>query len=187
MNERTLSGRYSRLSNSLSLNKNIRYRQTKRNKFQWQRWYRLYYLRLLRWRGKPEFIARGLALGVFSGCFPFFGLQIFIGIILATILRGSKVAAATATWISNPLTYVPLFIFNYQVGKLILGIEIELDQQLDLDSFSSFMELGFAFAATLIFGCFLVGSIAGLLTYFISLRFLKRLRQKRKNYIDYRL
>jgi uncharacterized protein (DUF2062 family) len=177
----------SRLSNSFFSRKKIRYRQTKRDLFKWQRWYRLYYLRLLRWREKPQFIARGLALGVFSGCFPFFGLQIIIGVILATLLRGSKVAAAAATWISNPLTYVPLFIFNYQVGKFIVGIEIELDNQLDLDSFSSFMELGFAFAATLLVGCFVVGLIAGLITYFISLRCLKRLRQKQKRYMDYRL
>ncbi|MBE9168040.1 DUF2062 domain-containing protein [Pleurocapsales cyanobacterium LEGE 06147] len=177
----------SRLSNFFSSRKNICYRQTKRNQFWWQRWYRLYYLRLLRWQGKPEFIARGLALGVFSGCFPFFGLQIIIGVILATLLRGNKVAAAAATWISNPFTYVPLFIFNYQVGKFILGIEIELDKQLDLDSFSSFMELGFSFAATLVFGCFMVGLIVSLLTYFVSLHFFKRFRQKRKRYIDYRL
>lgn len=177
----------SRLSNSFFSRKKLRYRQTKPNQFWWQRWYRLYYLRLLRWREKPQFIARGLALGVFSGCFPFFGLQIIIGVILASLLKGSKVAAAAATWISNPLTYVPLFIFNFQVGELILGIKIELDRQLDLDSFSSFMELGFAFAATLLVGCFVVGLIAGLITYFVSLPCLKRLRQNKKRYINYRL
>jgi uncharacterized protein (DUF2062 family) len=176
----------SRLSNSLSSRKNIRYRQTKPDRFWWQRWYRLYYLRLLRWRGKPEFIARGLALGIFSGCFPFFGLQIIIGVILATLLRGSKVAAATATWISNPLTYVPLFIFNYQVGKLILGIEIKLDRQLDLDSFSSFMDLGVTFASTLLVGCLIVGLAVALVTYLISLRFLKRSHRKSKRFTEYR-
>ena len=175
----------SRLSNSFSSRKNVRYRQIKRDRFWWQRWYRSCYLRLLRWRGKPQFIARGLALGVFSGCFPFFGLQIIIGVILATLLRGSKVAAAAATWISNPLTYVPLFIFNYQVGKFILGIEIKLDRQLDLDSFSSFLDLGVTFASTLLVGCFIVGLVLALVTYFIGLRFLKRLHLKRKRYIDY--
>ncbi len=170
----------SRLSNSLASRKHIRYRQTKRDRFWWQKWYRSCYLCLLRWGGKPQFIARGLALGVFSGCFPFFGLQIIIGVILATLFRGSKVAAAAATWISNPLTYVPLFIFNYQVGKLILGIEIKLERQLDLDSFSSFMELGFAFAATLFVGCFVVGLAAALVTYFLSLLVLKRLHRSKK-------
>ena len=28
---------------------------------------------------------------------------------------------AAGTWISNPLTYVPLYWFNYQLGSLLLG------------------------------------------------------------------
>ena len=58
--------------------------------------------------------ARGIALGVFSGCFPFFGFQTLIGIILARLFKGNLLLAAAATWISNPLTYIPLFWLNYK-------------------------------------------------------------------------
>ncbi len=65
--------------------------------------------------------ARGLAAGVFMGCFPFFGLQILLGVALASLVRGNHILAAAGTWISNPLTYVPLYWFNYQLGCALLG------------------------------------------------------------------
>jgi uncharacterized protein (DUF2062 family) len=65
--------------------------------------------------------ARGLAAGIFCGCFPFFGLQTLLGIALATMLRGNHLLAAAGTWISNPFTYVPLYWFNYQLGCWLLG------------------------------------------------------------------
>ena len=51
--------------------------------------------------------ARGLAAGVFMGCFPIFGLQTLLGIALASLVRGNHILAAAGTWISNPLTYIP--------------------------------------------------------------------------------
>ncbi|MFO0103826.1 MAG: DUF2062 domain-containing protein, partial [Cyanobium sp.] len=60
----------------------------------------------LSWLGER---ARGLAAGIFCGCFPFFGLQTLLGIGLASVLRGNHLLAAAGTWISNPFTYVPLY------------------------------------------------------------------------------
>lgn len=141
---------------------------------------RLIYLRLIRLRGKPRAIATGLAVGVFAGLFPFLGMQSIMGICLAAIFRGSKVAAVAATWISNPLTYVPIFIFNYKVGKLILGVENTVPLPTDVESLASFRELGFTFAATLLTGCCVVGAIAAFVTYFYSLAILERIRENKK-------
>ncbi|MGB5711332.1 MAG: DUF2062 domain-containing protein, partial [Waterburya sp.] len=104
--------------------------------------FRYTYLKLLRLRGKPRFVAKGLAVGVFAGCFPFFGIQTFLGLFLATVSRGSKVAALAATWISNPLTYLPLYLFNYKIGKLLLGSKDTQLPPLDIESFAAFKELG---------------------------------------------
>ena len=71
--------------------------------------------------GSPFFNAKGLAIGVFSGCFPFFGLQTLIGVFFAKLARGNIVLAAIGTWISNPLTYVPLYYFNYKVGSILFN------------------------------------------------------------------
>jgi hypothetical protein len=96
--------------------------QHKRHQLRHQSWLRrrihLTYLKLRRLRGKPKTVAKGLAIGVFAGSFPFFGIQSLIAIFLATICRGSKVAAVAATWISNPLilcTTICLQLQNWQV------------------------------------------------------------------------
>ena len=81
--------------------------------------------RSIRWlwaqEGTPGQRARGVAAGVFCGCYPFFGLQIIFSIGLASALRGNHLLAAAATLISNPFTYIPLYWFNYLVGCQLLG------------------------------------------------------------------
>lgn len=140
---------------------------------------RRFYLRIKKLKGNPNTLARGVAVGVFAGCFPFFGLQSLIGVLLATIFKGSRVAAIACTWISNPITYIPLFVFNFNVGKFFLRIESISGRDIDFESLSSFMELGSAFAIALLSGSFIVGAIASLIAYFASLAFFKRLQRER--------
>ena len=71
--------------------------------------------------GSPFFNAKGLAIGVFSGCFPFFGFQTLIGVFFAKLAKGNIFLAAIGTWISNPFTYIPLYYFNYKVGSFFLN------------------------------------------------------------------
>jgi len=71
--------------------------------------------------GSPSFNAKGLAIGVFSGCFPFFGFQTLMGVFFAKLAKGNIVLAAIGTWISNPFTYIPLYYFNYKVGSILLN------------------------------------------------------------------
>jgi uncharacterized protein (DUF2062 family) len=101
--------------------------------------------------------ARGLAAGIFCGCFPFFGLQTLLGVALASLVRGNHLLAAAGTWISNPLTYVPLYWFNYQLGSLLLGPGRGWPgpQALSKDSI---WQLGGQVASRLLLGSTLVGA-----------------------------
>jgi len=80
---------------------------------------------LLRWiwnlDGSPAQRARGLGVGVFLGCFPLFGLQTVGSVALARLLRGHPLLAAVGTWISNPITDLPLLWFNYSLGCGLIG------------------------------------------------------------------
>jgi uncharacterized protein (DUF2062 family) len=149
--------------------------QLKKNIF--QRYFRYLHLRLLRLRDTPEKIAKGLAIGVFAGFFPFFGVQTILAILFAILFKANKIAAATATWISNPLTYVPIFAFNFKIGQLIIGGDDFAFDQLNFQSTTEILELGAIFAITLLLGCLIIGSIASFFTYFLSLRLLKKLRK----------
>ena len=71
--------------------------------------------------GSPFFNAKGLAIGVFSGCFPLFGFQTLIGVFFAKLAKGNILLAAIGTWISNPFTYDPLYYFNYRVGSIFFN------------------------------------------------------------------
>lgn len=152
----------------------------------WRRQVRYLYLRLLRGESSVQAIARGLAAGVFMGMFPFFGLQTILSVALAFAIRGSKFAAAAGTWVSNPLTYVPIYAFNFEVGKRVLGEEVQA--QIDWRSPQSLMELGATVTRSLLVGSFMVGAISAIAAYFLALWLVPRWRRslKQKKYGEIR-
>lgn len=159
-------------------------RKSRRKSWGGTRFLRYWYFRFVRLNGHPKEIARGIASGVFAGWFPWMGLQIIIAVFLAILVRGNKIAAAAATWVSNPLTYVPIFGFNYKVGEGLLGLRdsavTEKSFEQSWQSFDSMMQLGWNFVITLFFGSFIVGVVMATISYFLSLRLLYRWRNKRR-------
>ena len=149
-------------------------------------WYKRYRNRVYRYlrtlKGDPQCLARGLAVGVFAGSFPFFGIQSLIGVLLAIIFRGSKVAAVMGTWVSNPLTHIPIFIFNFRVGKLLLGVESISSRQINYESLQAWRELGFTFTIVLLLGCLVVGTVLGIISYFVGLACFKRIQQPKRKF-----
>ena len=127
--------------------------------------------------GSPFFNAKGLAIGVFSGCFPFFGFQTLIGVFFAKLARGNIVLAAIGTWISNPFTYIPLYYFNYKVGSIFLNISSNeiIEKSLVIDDL---WKQGKIFTLKLLLGSSCVGLflalISGSIVFFIYKIKLKR-------------
>ncbi len=121
--------------------------------------------------------ARGLAAGVFCGCFPFFGFQTLLGVGLASLVRGNHLIAAAGTWISNPLTYVPLFWFNYRLGAVLLG------QGAGWPGFNNMNQTMLATAgwdvmSRLLLGSTLTGTALSLLSWWFTLRWLQPKRDR---------
>ena len=152
----------------------------------WRRLFRYFYVRFLRIRSSPEAIARGMAAGVFAGSFPLLGLQMIIGVAIAAAVRGNKAIAAASTWISNPLTYVPLFWLNFQVGRWLLRFPPTTKLSIDSSSWhwNTFMSMGMRVFFSLMVGSFVIGLAASVLGYFVGLGVAKRVqsakRRKRK-------
>ena len=124
--------------------------------------------------GSPSQRALGLGLGIFSGCFPFFGLQTLMGVFLAKIFKGNSILAAVGTWISNPFTYVPLYYFNYRVGSLLINKDKDI---VDLSHITTnkLWSQGWDLSSRLIIGSISVGLatgiIGGLCLYFSLKKF----------------
>tara|TARA_Y100001968_G_C19204004_1_gene641386 strand:+ start:371 stop:775 length:405 start_codon:yes stop_codon:yes gene_type:complete len=128
--------------------------------------------------GTPAKRARGLGVGVFSGCFPLFGLQTILGMILARVFRGNKLLAAIATWVSNPITYLPLYLFNYQVGCKLLGDDQYLFKFNQING-NDLWNQGTIILNRLFLGSLVVGVIFGLTTAILSYLSLKLIEQKK--------
>ena len=127
--------------------------------------------------GSPSQRALGLGVGIFSGCFPFFGLQTLIGVFLAKIFKGNSILAAFGTWISNPFTYAPLYYLNYRVGSSLL------DKKKNIVDFShittnELWSQGWYLSSRLLMGSICVGLWAGIVggigLYFLLKKFSKK-------------
>ena len=76
----------------------------------------------------PRAIARGVALGIWVAMTPTIGIQMLVVVAIASLLRWFRVkcnilAGCLLCWITNPVTALPIYWFNYTVGCFVLGEE----------------------------------------------------------------
>lgn len=93
----------------------------------WRRWgffrqFKLNMIRLARLRSEPDAIGRGLALGLFIGFTPTFGVQIILALLFAFLFRQNKIATFVGVWVTNPLTAPFIYGLEYSIGRLLLGM-----------------------------------------------------------------
>jgi len=82
--------------------------------------------RLLEEEKDPRRLARGFVVGTAIGVTPTVGVQTALALLFSLILRGSPLAAVAATFIVNPVGYIPpgpWVVANYYVGAAVLGQE----------------------------------------------------------------
>ena len=84
---------------------------------QWQRLRE----KILGEKASPEFIARGWAIGMFYGCAIPFGFQLILSIPTAILLKGSKIGATVATFVTNHFTIFIIYPVQCWVGNRLLG------------------------------------------------------------------
>jgi uncharacterized protein (DUF2062 family) len=72
------------------------------------------------WHLNRHSVAGGVAVGLFSGLVPG-PLQMLTAAILAIPLRVNLPVALLATLYTNPFTIVPLYLFAYWIGSLLVG------------------------------------------------------------------
>ena len=127
--------------------------------------------------GSPSQRALGLGVGIFSGCFPFFGLQTLIGVFLAKIFKGNSILAALGTWISNPFTYAPLYYLNYRVGSSLLDKKKNI-VDISYITTNELWSQGWYLSSRLLMGSICVGLVAGIIggigLYFSLKKFSKK-------------
>ena len=72
------------------------------------------------WQVDRGSIARGVAIGLFFGLLlPL--AQFLFAVAFAIWLRGHVAVAAAATFVTNPLTFAPLYWLAHRIGSTLLG------------------------------------------------------------------
>jgi uncharacterized protein len=124
----------------------------------------------------PHSVALGTTIGMFVGMTPTVGTQMIIVLCIAFLVRPlfrfNKIAAVLTVYVTNPLTIIPIYWFNYKVGTWFIPSTVTYDDFVAIVRFDShddwseralslFTELG----APLLVGCLLVAIVSSVLTY----------------------
>ena len=80
-------------------------------------------LDIAREKDPPDKIALGLALGIFVGFLPIMGIQMVVVSLIAIPLRANLKGALVGVWMSNPLTFIPLYYGNYLFGRMFVSTQ----------------------------------------------------------------
>ncbi|MBI5682522.1 MAG: DUF2062 domain-containing protein [Deltaproteobacteria bacterium] len=131
-----------------------------------KRWIKLHYYKVVRLDDPPEKIARGVAIGVFMGIFPTFGLGIIAAIISAYILKANRAAAVIGSFIMNPITTPVFWTLSSFVGAIIFWQDRELVMA-NIRNHSFFNGMGWAYIAFIV-GNIIVSSAFSALSYFLT-------------------
>lgn len=172
----------------------------------WKRAFLYVKHRVRRLPDSPERIARGIWAGVFTTFTPFYTLHFVVAAIIARIMNGNILAALSATFFGNPLTYVPIGVVSLKTGHFLLGTEF--DETVDRSLVGKFVDaskdLGNNLIALLtdrdadwhgleifynevfypyMVGGLLPGAIAGTVAYLLSLPLIKAYQKRRRSRI----
>ncbi len=128
-------------------------------------------------------IALGTAIGMFIALTPTVGIQMLIVVCVAFVTRPffkfNQVASLITVYISNPLTIVPIYWFDYKIGTYYVGGSLtqkDFARILEFEGFSGWWEtvkqLLLEVGSPLIIGSLIVATFFSLMTYPIMLRLL---------------
>ena len=150
---------------------------------------------ILRQKDPPHRIALGAAIGIFIGLLPIMGIQMAVATILALPLRGNIKAAIAGVWISNPITFIPMYFGYYQFGLVFFPTrEIGWDRFKEIvteaakwdwsavgHSIAKVLSLGADILIPMWTGSGILAVVFGIVTYFVAYRFVVNYRARKKN------
>ncbi len=120
--------------------------------------------------------ALGVAIGMWIGMTPTVGIQMIL-VMLFAVLTGrffhfNRVAALLTVYISNPLTMLPIYWFDYTVGTWFVpgnATQSDFAKILEYNGFAEWWEtilgLFVTIGAPLVLGSLVVATVCGLVTY----------------------
>ena len=151
-------------------------------------------IELARQKDTPHRVALGMALGIFVGILPIMGIQMAVVAIFALPLRGNLKAAIAGVWISNPVTFLPMYWSYYIFGlNFVPSRRLTWNQFTDMikkaavwdwgdviGSIQHMLDLGADILVPMWIGSFILAIAFGIPTYFFTHRFVIKYRERRE-------
>lgn len=158
----------------------------------------------------PHKIARGIFIGVLMSFTPLFGLHVFAAAMFGWIVRGNVLAAVLSTFMGNPLTFPFIAAGALELGHLILGTDFQSGAEIGLigkfggawsdlhnnlramftDTSTDWSRLDTFYTEVFLpylVGGMILGSVAGIAAYHITLPLITAYKNRRKGRLKARL
>ncbi len=133
------------------------------------------YIKLIKQSGAPDYVARGVAIGFFTGFLIPMGGQMAIALLLAWMLKAKKIPAIACTWITNHFTIFIIYPVQCYVGAQIIGNPMDLETLQDIfgdflkkHNWEAFMQLGSEILVPFFVGGALFAVISAVISYFTA-------------------
>ena len=137
-----------------------------------------FYNRFLSLSGRPEEIARSMALGVFIGVTPTIPFHTALVMVSCLIFRQNITAGMLgATIISNPLTIPFFYLAEYELGIAVLGLDPNPFVLADYDV-RAILEIGWHILYPLVVGGLILACLFTVPSYFITRHAVVKLRTR---------
>lgn len=114
------------------------------------------------WHLNRRSVSLAFAIGLWAMYTPPLPWQMVIAAVLAVYFNANLPISVALVWITNPVTWVPLYYLAYKVGSLALGQgSFDFTRFSELFSIETAWELG----APLLLGCFILMNVGAALGY----------------------
>lgn len=132
--------------------------------------------RILTLEDTPHSVAMGVTVGMFIGLTPTVGIQMVLVMILAALtwrcFRFNRIAALLTVYVSNPITTVPIYYFNYKVGTLFVAGDLTREDFAHIlrprgfsDWWQALVELFVEVGTPLVIGSLIVATVCAAISY----------------------
>ena len=115
------------------------------------------------WHLNRRSVSLAFAVGFWAMYTPPLPFQMVIAAVLAIYFNANLPISVALVWITNPVTWLPMYYTAYKVGAFALGQgSFEFEQFSQLFSIQKVLELG----APLLLGCFILMNVGAVVGYF---------------------
>jgi len=118
------------------------------------------------WAFNRNSVAKGIAVGLFGAFLPM-PFEMIAALFIAAMIGGNIPFALAGVWISNPLTWIPMYTPCYLLGARLLGVEPIPVHEITI------LQVGWHYVA-LWLGCLIVGLTLSVIAHF-SITFVWRM------------